>query len=376
MIENNAGISKDLWSLLSLFKYEYRFRMYGFWKSSIYPSTPELLIAKNESYKDIKYFLRRYHVDDKNHKKLGRNLSKYVSCHPCLVFELVLNQLQSYTGNVVTVVNGFRYLSNLDRDILVWEILKQCEISARMKIRADSNHALWFKALCDIMSHFFKFFCDTDMSPVIQYIINKLRMNRSQHLLVLSSIITELSQIEAFGEMVNTHQLEALAGSRNLKQLVLQLESVRNGNNTISRLSQTLVNGQMIVPLFILLCKQRMKLEIGESFAAFEILPTLMDITNDMFVQLFIFMQTHMVDEVGAVLVLQFPSLEELVMEYELPAQYAFMICRPFRDHMRIIGGSDDGSERSKEEVFQILSETVRKIMPKKLRMFLFWWKD
>ena len=77
-------------------------------------------VQEEDTITEAKYFLKRYHIDDSNQKKLGRQLGQMVSCHPAVVFELVLEQLMSYNGNIAMVVEGFRYLTRLDRDVLTW----------------------------------------------------------------------------------------------------------------------------------------------------------------------------------------------------------------------------------------------------------------
>ena len=134
-------------------------------------------------------------------------------------------QCLRYSANVITVVDGLRYISILDRDVFIWVTLTHCE-RRRDKIRAfDSNYEGWFAALSNILGHFFKIHSDSDFLPILHYVMSKLVAGYCDHLLLFKTIITKLTQIEAFGEVINMKQLNCLAGSELLKQVALQLES-------------------------------------------------------------------------------------------------------------------------------------------------------
>ena len=93
LIENNSGLSKDLWSLLNHFSFSYRFKYYRFWKNESYDQYPELWCPKVESDKDTKYMMRRYKVDKDSQKSFGRQFARFINGQPTLVFGLVLKQV-------------------------------------------------------------------------------------------------------------------------------------------------------------------------------------------------------------------------------------------------------------------------------------------
>ena len=368
LIENNTGLSKDLWNLLCHFNFTFRFKFYGHWKDAMYDKYPELWCQREDAKKDTKYLLRRYHVDESNQKKLGRMFARYINCQPVLVFELVLKQLQSYCGNVTTVVDGFRYLTNLDRDVLIWQILCECEKSSN-KIRIDTYYEEWFRALCDITGQFFKNFYDSDILPILQYVINKLILGYSDHLLIFKTIIKKLTQIEAFGEVITYEQLNCLAGSELLKQVVLQLDNKyanypsSRRSKIIRKISKTMISCNMLIPIFVLLNNVFNNFSYNnnpneiESFMHFHIMPTQIDITNDMFVQLFLFMKNYIYTKYKDQLKAEYPTLRELFKEHKVRVSYCFMLLRLFRKEKEINNNNGDiiFNVKQVEEIFDSL---------------------
>ena len=159
-----------------------------------------------------------------------------------------------YSANVITVVDGLRYISILDRDVFIWVALTQCE-RRPTKIRSDSYYEEWFTALCNILGHFYRNFSDSDFLPIVQYVMSKLIAGYCDHLLLFKTVITKLTQIEAFGEVINAAQLNCLAGSELLKQVALHLESgsTSRQHRMIKKMAKTMMAHRVLVPLFILL---------------------------------------------------------------------------------------------------------------------------
>ncbi len=162
--------------------------------------------------------------------------------------------LVSYSSNAFYVVDGLRYISVLDRDVFIWVALTKCERRCN-KIRPNSYYEEWFTALCNILGHFFRNFSDSDFVPIVQYVISKLIAGYCDHLLLFKTVITKLTQIEAFGEVITAQQLNCLAGSELLKQVALHLESgsTSRQHRMIKKMAKTLIGHRLLVPLFILL---------------------------------------------------------------------------------------------------------------------------
>ena len=60
-------------------------------------------------------------------------------------------------------------------------------------------------------------------------------------------------------------------------------------------------------------------------------MPAQIDLTNDMMVQLLLFMKHHVVPKYREQLQAQFPSLRELVVDHQMRTSYGFMLLRAVR---------------------------------------------
>lgn len=143
LLEHHTPAALELWSVLSLLPIERRFALYGEWKDSLYRRIPALSVRKAEAERDVKSILRR--LSTENVKQLGKTLAKVAHTNPTIIFQVCLNQVQSYDNLIVPVVDAARYLTELGYDVLTYSLLDALS-SGRSKTKEDGTSvALWLQ---------------------------------------------------------------------------------------------------------------------------------------------------------------------------------------------------------------------------------------
>lgn len=85
LTESNCGLTEELWSLLKLFPYETRYRLYHGWKRN--PTNSLLLKKRAIDLKKIKYYMKR--LSKENVKPTGRQIGKLSHSNPSFLFDNV-----------------------------------------------------------------------------------------------------------------------------------------------------------------------------------------------------------------------------------------------------------------------------------------------
>jgi len=343
----NIGMADELWKVISQLNAETRYSIYGFWKNTTYFKYSEMYYIRNEEIKQTKYFMKRYHSDEEDPKKIGRKITKLIHHNPTIVLEEMLTQLQAYSRNINMMADAMRYFNRLTEDILIWECLRQIETPVkgvpRNMIQPDGQVTQWFRAICSLLSHFCKRSASggIDLTAVIQYVINKLRCGCSVHILMFTDILYQISGIQNFGETITAEQLESLAGPPILWNQSIHNDSKGPSRRTMIRTCiRQMYERDQVMPLFILLAHMKDTLSSGhidnETESRYPVVADLIDRCNDAFVQLQLFLQVFEKLEnvqIGDVLV----PLGDLVHQYNVPPELAFHICRDWLGDERVV---------------------------------------
>ena len=85
-------LSFQIWSVMRVYPYHMRFRLYGQWKSDTFSQHPLLMKKKADIQKSIKRIMQR--ISKENVKPTSRALAKLSHSAPGLLFDYVLTQIQ------------------------------------------------------------------------------------------------------------------------------------------------------------------------------------------------------------------------------------------------------------------------------------------
>ena len=85
--EANCCLAEELWTVLRVYPYHHRYRLYGMWKGETYTLHPALLRKKATMQKSVKRIMQR--ISKENVKPTSRQLGKLTHSSPGLIFEYV-----------------------------------------------------------------------------------------------------------------------------------------------------------------------------------------------------------------------------------------------------------------------------------------------
>ncbi len=83
----NCCLAEEIWSVLRLYPYHCRYRLYGQWKTDTYAAHPRLLQKKARMQRSVKRIMQRISKD--NVKPTSRQLGKLTHSSPGLLFDYV-----------------------------------------------------------------------------------------------------------------------------------------------------------------------------------------------------------------------------------------------------------------------------------------------
>ena len=85
--EGNCSLAEEIWSILRVYPYHHRYRLYGSWKADTYSIHPMLLRKKVEVQKKAKAIMQR--ISKENVKPSSRKIGKVTHSSPTLMFDYV-----------------------------------------------------------------------------------------------------------------------------------------------------------------------------------------------------------------------------------------------------------------------------------------------
>lgn len=86
-LDCNCCVAEEIWSIVKLYPYSYRFSLYARWKNESFTVHPELIRRRGIVQKNIKALMKRVSKD--NVKPIGRLIGKLSHCAPGILFDYV-----------------------------------------------------------------------------------------------------------------------------------------------------------------------------------------------------------------------------------------------------------------------------------------------
>ncbi|GMS88250.1 hypothetical protein PENTCL1PPCAC_10425, partial [Pristionchus entomophagus] len=322
--DSNVALSEEIWSLISQFSYEQRYRLYGRWKTIHTTRHPELTIERGKTIGRTKYVIKRLSKDTV--KMMGRILGKLAHTHPSFVFDYLLGQVQTFDNLIHPVVDALRFLTNLELDVLLFCVLEQLASPSKESLKAsDGTTSGWLMSLSTLVGALLKKYT-IELAGVLDYVGMQLRRNKSADLLILNEMLHSMAGIEKAAQATQEH-IEALSGGELLRQEAGSYgSSIRNKKSAI-RLRDAILKDDMAVGLSILVSQQRDAiLYQGSKEMPLKLTGEMADQCRDTLVQFSSFLLENMRLEDYAK---KMPSIDVLISEYSLPIDAAFFLARP-----------------------------------------------
>ncbi|CAB3401547.1 unnamed protein product [Caenorhabditis bovis] len=214
LAETNVALSEEMWQLVQLFPYTWRYWMYAKWNSET-QRHPELNIMRGKIYGRTKYVLKR--LSKETVRVMGRQLGKLCHVHPTTVLSYLLSQVQTFDNLIGPVVDGLRFLTSLEFDVLTYCIISQLADPSKQALKStDATISPWLQALGTLVGSLYRRY-PLELNGMLEYVQNQLKMCKSFDMLLLREIIQNMSWVESCTQATRD-QLEALSGGEVLRQ--------------------------------------------------------------------------------------------------------------------------------------------------------------
>ncbi|XP_070553830.1 THO complex subunit 2-like isoform X2 [Ptychodera flava] len=328
LLDCNACMSEEIWSLIKAFPYEFRYRLYGQWKNETYALHPQLIRVKANTIDKSKYIMKR--LTKENVKPLGRQIGKLSHANPGVMFEHVLSQIQIYDNYINPVVDSLKYLTSLSYDVLAYCIIQALANPEKERMKhEDTNLSPWLQSLASFCGAVFRKY-NIELSGLLQYVANQLKADKSFDLLILKEVVQKMSGIES-SEEITVDQLDALAGGELLRAEGGYFSQVRNTKKSSQRLKDSLLDNDLAMPLCLLMAQQRNCIVFKEgSERHLKLVGKLFDQCQDTLVQFGGFLASQLAAEDYTK---KLPPLGDMVEGCHITPDAAFFMYRPMFAH-------------------------------------------
>lgn len=324
----NCCLAEEIWSILRVYPYHMRYRLYGQWKSETFSQHALLMKKKAAVQKSIKRIMQR--ISKENVKPTSRALAKLSHSSPGLLFDYVLSQIQLYDNLIGPVVDSLKYLTSLSFDVLGYSIIEALNNPEKDRTKHDGTSiSLWLQSLSNFCGAIFKKY-NIELTGILQYVANQLKSKRSLDLLILKEIVLKMSGIEAAEEMTE-EQIDAMAGGELLRQEAGSFNQIKNTKKSSQRLKDALIDNNLAVPLCLLMAQQRNCVVYQETENShLKLVGNLFDQCQDTLVQFGQFLATNLsIDDYT----LRLPPMSELLTRFHVNLDLAFFLARPMFNH-------------------------------------------
>ncbi|CAL0312394.1 unnamed protein product [Lupinus luteus] len=330
LIPANPAVAHEIWELMSLLPYEVRYRLYGEWERDD-ERFPMLLAARQTAKLDTRRILKR--LAKENLKQLGRMVAKLAHANPMTVLRTIVHQIEAYRDMITPVVDAFKYLTQLEYDILEYVVIERLALGGRDKLKDDGlNLSDWLQSLASFWGHLCKKYPSMELRGLFQYLVNQLKKGQGIELVLLQELIQQMANFQ-YTENLTEEQLDAMAGSETLRYQATSFGVTRNNKALIkstSRLRDSLLpkdEPKLAVPLLLLIAQHRSLVVINADAPYIKMLSEQFDRCHGTLLQYVDFLCSAVspASNYGVLI----PSLNDLVHLYHMDPEVAFLIYRP-----------------------------------------------
>uniref|UniRef100_A0A0E0JST0 THO complex subunit 2 n=1 Tax=Oryza punctata TaxID=4537 RepID=A0A0E0JST0_ORYPU len=333
LIPANPAVDMEIWGVLSLLPYETRYRLYGEWEKDT-EQNPIVLAARQTAKLDTRRLLKR--LAKENLKQLGRMVAKLAHANPMTV--------EAYRDMITPVVDAFKYLTQLEFDILQYIVIERLAQGGREKLKDDGlNLSDWLQCLASFWGHLCKKHHSVELRSLFQYLVNQLKKDSGIELVVLEELIQQMANVQ-YTENMTEEQVDAMAGSETLRLQASLFGSARNSKvltKSTNKLRDSLLpkeEPKLAIPLLLLIAQHRSKIIINADATYIKMVSEQFDRCHGILLQYVEFLSTAVTPTTYVQLI---PPLEDLINKYHIEPDVAFLIYRPVMRLFKSTNGGD-----------------------------------
>lgn len=365
LIPANPAVGQEIWEVMSLLPYEVRYRLYGEWEKAD-ERIPMVLAAKQTAKLDTRRILKR--LAKENLKQLGRMVAKLAHANPMTVLRTIVHQIEAYRDMITPVVDAFKYLTQLEYDILEYVVIERLAQGGREKLKDNGlNLSDWLQSLASFWGHLCKKYPSMELRGLFQYLVNQLQKGNGIELVLLQELVQQMANVQ-YTENLTEEQLDAMAGSETLRYHATSFGITRNNKALVkstNRLRDSLLpkdEPKLAIPLLLLIAQHRSVVVINADAPYIKVVSEQFDRCHGALLQYVDFLCSAVTP--AAAYAQLIPSLPDLVHMYHLDPEVAFLIYRPVMRLFKCQGSSDvfwplDGNEATSISAAERESETT-----------------
>ncbi|XWS34347.1 hypothetical protein CRYUN_Cryun21dG0031800 [Craigia yunnanensis] len=342
LVPANPAVGQEIWEVMNLLPYEVRYRLYGEWEKDD-EQNPTILAARQTTKLDTRRILKR--LAKENLKQLGRMVAKLAHANPMTVLRTIVHQIEAYRDMIAPVVDAFKYLTQLEYDILEYVVIERLAQGGRDKLKDDGlNLSDWLQSLASFWGHLCKKYPSMELRGLFQYLVNQLKKGQGIELVLLQELIQQMANVH-FIENLTEEQLDAMAGSETLRYQATTFGVTRNNkalSKSTNRLRDSLLpkdEPKLAIPLLLLIAQHRSLVVINADAPYIKMVSEQFDRCHGTLLQYVEFLCSAVTP--AAAYAQLVPSLDDLVHLYHLDPEVAFLIYRPVMRLFKCQGSSD-----------------------------------
>ncbi|KAM3705521.1 hypothetical protein ACB094_03G087500 [Castanea mollissima] len=342
LIPANPAVGQEIWEVMNLLPYEARYRLYGEWEKDD-EQIPMVLSARQTAKLDTRRILKR--LAKENLKQLGRMVAKLAHANPMTVLRTIVHQIEAYRDMITPVVDAFKYLTQLEYDVLEYVVIERLAQGGRDKLKDDGlNLSDWLQSLASFWGHLCKKYPSMELRGLFQYLVNQLKKGLGIELVLLQELIQQMANVQ-YTENLTEEQLDAMAGSETLRYQATSFGVTRNNKALIkstNRLRDSLLpkdEPKLAVPLLLLIAQHRSLVVINADAPYIKMVSEQFDRCHGTLLQYVEFLCSALTP--ASAYAQMIPSLDDLVHLYHLDPEVAFLIYRPVMRLFKCQGSSD-----------------------------------
>ncbi|CAM8983263.1 unnamed protein product [Rhodiola kirilowii] len=329
-IPANPAVGQEIWEVMALLPYEVRYRLYGEWDKED-EQNPMVLVAKQTAKLDTRRILKR--LAKENLKQLGRMVAKLAHANPMTVLRTIIHQIEAYRDMITPVVDAFKYLTQLEYDILEYVVIERLAQRGRPKLKEDGlNLSDWLQSLASFWGHLCKKYPSMELRGLFQYLVNQLKKGEGVELVVLQELIQQMANVQ-YTENLTEEQLDAMAGGETLRYQATAFGVARNNKALVkstNRLRDSLLakdEPKLALPLLLLIAQHRSLVIINADAPYIKMVSEQFDRCHGTLLQYVEFLCSAVTPATAYAQLI--PSLDKLIHSYHLEPEVAFLIYRP-----------------------------------------------
>ncbi|CEI90631.1 hypothetical protein RMCBS344292_04949 [Rhizopus microsporus] len=334
--KGNPGTMASVWEILCRLSFQERYCLYGEWSNEFYKKNIETKLLKARVERAAKSMMRRVSKNDV--RRCGRDLGKLAHSNPTIVFNVVLDQVQSFDNLAPIMADACRYLGDFAYDVLgfiltdKWTGSQGAGRTKKEKEKDDGMPANWLRSLAVFTGMLFKK-QDIDSTPFLRYMAYRLRYDDSvADLILLNEFITKMGGIEILASACTNDQITAAGCSDSLKSeafLPISPDNRRASRRVLGRLKDSLRRNNVGLEILVLLYRLEEACMHEQAVPASDRCSKLDKIHQTQLQYLDLLTTLFEPDEYATLI----PSVETLVNEYALPVHIAMTVNRTKTQH-------------------------------------------